>query len=201
MGCQLFFRWFLYGWQQIEKNGGVELSDFKEGEYGKVTGRVVFAGRVLTAPLSGRSCTYYHVMVELNMGGKNSQWVEIINEEKAGDVILKSGNDYVLVDTKLVQAYLVKDFQHHSGFLNDANPQLEKYLKQHQTRSIGLFGFNRELRFNEGILGKNEFVAVSGKGSWKKAKTLKINVPAERVLHLYKDGEEPVYLSDDPRIT
>ena len=42
-----------------------------------------------------------------------------------------------------------------------------KFLKKHGKKSAGLFGFNKTLRFKEGIIETNENIAIKGIAEWK----------------------------------
>lgn len=60
------------------------LSEFRDGNIAKIIGEVEFVDRKLTAPLSGRKCAYYHVLVEEeDSSGKSSAWKTLITEEKS----------------------------------------------------------------------------------------------------------------------
>jgi hypothetical protein len=184
--------------KKLRKAERKQVADFEDGDTGKIVGEVVLLGRTLIAPLSGRKCAYYHVVVEQQKNYRqHPNTTELINEEKSGDVILKVGKDYVLVDTRLVYTYVVKDMQFESGFMKEADEAMEKYLAKHGHKSVGLLGLNKDINYKEGVLEEGEKVVVFGKGQWKTKSQLRLNVPAERILHLRMDGQEAVYLSDD----
>jgi len=50
--------------RKLKKAAGVKISSFLSGEIAKVAGSVEFVGQPLIAPLSGRRCAYYYVLVE-----------------------------------------------------------------------------------------------------------------------------------------
>jgi hypothetical protein len=170
------------------------------GEVVKVKGEIKYVGTPLTAPLSGRQCAYYYILVEEHRSsGKSSSWHTLIEEEVGADVVIKDGNQYALIETGMVKSHLIQDKQYSSGFLDDATEQLEKYLKSHGNESTGLFGLNKSLRYKEGILEEGELIAVAGKVDWKRKSEVKPDIPAERILVISRtDTAEPIYLSDDP---
>ena len=63
--------------------------------------------------------------------------------------------------------YLEKDHRADSGFMNDATARLNNFLESHGKSSIGILGFNKTIRYKEGIIELNEKVAVKGIGQWK----------------------------------
>jgi hypothetical protein len=188
--------------RKLRKTEGKNISSFMEGEVAKVKGSIKYIGDPIMAPLSGRKCSYYYILVEeLRSSGKSSSWHTLIEEEIAGNVVIKDGRDYAIIETGTVKSYLVQDKQYNSGFLNDAIDVLNGYLKIHGYDSVGYFGMNKRLRYKEGILEENEIVAVVGKGSWKRKSEIKLDIPAERILVICQDEQEPVYFSDDPEVT
>lgn len=96
-----------------------------------------------------------------------------------------------------MKKYIVKDKNYSSGFLHDATERLEKYLNRKGFQSQGFLGFNKALRYREGILENREKVAVFGKGIWKDAVSLNLPKKYGRVLEIVSFNEDAVYLSDD----
>lgn len=186
---------------ELSKKPKTSIAGFEEGASGRISGTVVYGGRILKAPLSGRVCSYYHVRVERNRGSRNYQYHTIIEEKKAGDVIIRDGDAYALVQTgKLMESYIVPDKKFTSGFLNDARPAMEAFLQKHGQSSEDFLGMNRDLRYHEGVLEEGEIVSVSGKGLWKRTKDLKLNLPVDTILLIVPVGEESVMMTDDPDI-
>jgi hypothetical protein len=186
--------------RKIKHADGKRIADFKDGETARLVGEVQYLGKTLRAPLSGRKCVYYYVKVEEKSGGRNSTWSDLIEESKAADVILKDGNHYAYVKTHLVKSHLISDANYTSGFLDDATPELEKFLSRHSEKSEGFLGFNRTLRYEEGILEEGELVAVLGMGKWKSAKVHNFKVPAQKILVLGPEDEQGLYFTDDPEV-
>lgn len=111
---------------ELGKKPKMDIANFEEGAVGRISGTVVYGGRTLQAPLSGRLCSYYHAKVERYSGTNNRRRYTMIDEKKAGDVIIRDGDAYALVQTgKLMESYIVPDKKFTSGFLNDAGPALE----------------------------------------------------------------------------
>lgn len=186
---------------ELAKKPKSDIAGFDEGAVGRISGTVVYGGRTLKAPFSGRLCSYYHVSVEKDRGSRNYQYHTIIEEKKAGDVIVRDGDAYALVQTgKLMESYIVPDKSFTSGFLNDAGSALEAFLRKHGKSSEDFLGMNHDLRYYEGILEEGEIVSVSGKGFWKSTKELKLRLPVDKVLLIMPFGEESVMMTDDPGI-
>ncbi|TND08306.1 MAG: hypothetical protein FD123_2337 [Bacteroidetes bacterium] len=186
----------------LRKSEEKKIGHFSDGDTGRVVGRVVFAGRTLTAPLSKRSCVYYHVVVEeYRSSGKSGSWHTVIEEEQKGDVVIFDGSHYAVIDTGNAKTYLVPDANYSSGTFNDATHELEQFLQRHNRTSTGLLGFNKSLRYREGVLERDETFAVAGRGRWTATHHHNLKLSAQRVLVISPGETGHVYLSDDPGVT
>ena len=143
------------------------ISDVIEGELARVVGRVEVDGPVL-APLSGRPCAYWRVVVERNEGGgRNSTWRKLVDESDGVDFALLDETGKAWVRTLHVSAVLDGDARGGSGFLQDPTPELRAFLHERGHDTQGLF-FNRTIRFREGVAEPGEVVAVVGVGRWER---------------------------------
>ncbi|CAN5359251.1 hypothetical protein BH09BAC5_BH09BAC5_02320 [soil metagenome] len=203
----ILFFWYYFSkkavvLRNLERAQSKKIISFSDGEKGKVSGKIVFAGETLTAPLSGRKCSYYHILVEqYRSGGKSGSWHKIIEEEKKGDVVIEDETGFAIVDTRFTMSYLVPDANYKSGSFSDPTPVMESVLRHYNIDPEGLLGFNKTLRYTEGILEKDELCVVSGTGQWNLAKDHNIKIPTEHVLVITtEDSErEKIYISDDPQ--
>lgn len=178
------------------------LSSFRSGETAKIVGKVEFVDSPLIAPLSGRKCSHYHVLIEQERStGKSSTWDTLVDEERHSKYLIKDGSKYAYINDSLLKSYIVEDAKYKSGFLNDPTENMESFLSSKGIDTTGLFGFNKTLRCKEGILEKDEEIAVYGHGEWKEAKELGLPEKYGQVLEITATGEKAIYLSDDPETT
>lgn len=180
-----------------------KIVNFTDGDKGKVIGNIVFAGETLTAPFSGRKCSFYHVIIEeYRSGGKHSYWYLLHEDEKKGDVVLHDGTGFAIVDTRFTMSYLVPDVKYESGRFSseDVPMAITHYLTANNIDDTTFLGFSKTLRYFEGILEKDEICTVSGEGMWNLAKDHGLKISSQHVLVMTtEDAErEKVYLSDDP---
>ena len=188
--------------RKLKKAEFKSIGDFKDTEIAKIVGNVVFIDQPLIAPLSNRACSYYYILVEKKVSsGKNSHWKTIIEEEVSSKFLIKDGESYAFINDNKIECHIVQDKSFSSGFFNDATENLEKYLKSKGYESEGLLGFNKTLRYKEGILESDEKIAVFGKGIWTDASTIELPEKYEKVLEITSTEEVPIYLSDDPDTT
>jgi hypothetical protein len=173
------------------------IASFADGDKGKISGKIVFSGQILTAPLSGKKCVYYYILVE-RRDGKN--WKKLFEEEKKADVVVTDGTGFAIIDTRFTMSYLVPDTSLDSGTFEDPTPKLKNYLSGINIDTQGLFGLNKTLRVIEGVLEENEDCTVSGTGQWNLSADHKIRIPSNKILVMtVSDPEnEKVYITDDP---
>jgi hypothetical protein len=181
--------------RKLRNADGKRIGEVRDGECVKIKGSIVLSGKVLQAPFSGRKCAYFHVMVQHpGRHGPNT----IIEEELAGDVVLRNGIHYAIVDTGLIKSYIVTDKKYSSNLKRKPAPHLETFLNEHGYSTKGFWQWNHEYTFFEGILEKREVIAVFGKAQWRAAAEFGIDVPTDTVLHISSAEGNPVYLSDSP---
>lgn len=184
--------------RKIRKAPQKLISNFQNNDRAKIIGKIHEIDRPLISPLSKRECIGYHVIVEREkQSGDHATWETIIDKKIINDFIISDKGKNAIVRTKHVKSVIVKDQKFESGFLNDATPQLESFLNKYGKKSEGFLGFNKTLRYKEGILEKDELVAVLGNGTWKKTDELNLKLSSIKVLEISSDENEPVYLSDD----
>lgn len=175
------------------------FTEIRRGEIAKLVGKVKFIDQPLKAPLSGRTCAYYHVLVEQRVStGKSAHWKTIIEEEASSKFVLREGSRYAYIRSDKIKSYVVDDMKYKSGLWDDASSELQRYLKNHQVASVNFLGLNKTIRYREGVLEENEEVAVLGTGEWRNASDLGLPPQLERVLLIQSPQEDAVYLSDSP---
>lgn len=144
----------------LRKAPRVNIAQASDGDYVKLVGTLEPIDQ-LAAPLSGRACSYYEVIVEEERGARNRTWSTVIRERDGCPFMINDGTAKARVELSEAETALTQDGHWSSGFLNDADPELEAYLARHGKSSTGLV-FNRTLRYREGVLEPGEQVAVLG---------------------------------------
>jgi hypothetical protein len=171
----------------------MKVGDFTDGAVGRITGKVRMLEE-FKAPISGRLCAHFQAKVQQRrQSGKSSHWRTIIEESDMVDFVVEDESGRAMVEAAGAEVAVVKDAHFRSGTFNDATPELEAFLQRHGKSSTGLFGFNKTLRYTEGIIEEGEEVAVYGRGRWEK--------PAgggSRQLVIGAPPEGNVLISDDP---
>lgn len=179
----------------LQKAPARSIGEFADGDSGHLMGKVIFAGETLTAPLSGRKCAFYQVVIEEYFG---KSWSEIIREEKIADLVIYDGKHYAVVDSKNIEGYLVPDAKYSSRMFFNATPEMKQLLALHGRSSTNSFGMNLTIRYKEGVLEESESISVAGKGYWTEVIQHKLKLPALRILEMRPGDDGLVYLSDVP---
>jgi len=177
------------------------INSIKRNEYAKVIGKAKHIEAPLIAPLSGRKCVYYHVVVEVR-GDKT--WRKIIDDVKCQDFFISVNTEMAIVQTSDLDktsnyVHLVKDFNKESGFRNDASEKLETYLKTYSKKSTGLFGVNKQMRYREGVIELNEDIAVKGICEWQNFSEPIDGYSYSKILTLTGTKKQKLLITDEPK--
>lgn len=165
---------------------------FPQGARARIVGRLEHVEEPLVAPLSGRRCAHYHVVVEVSKG--ESGWQRFVEDEEGRDFLLSDGTGRALVRMSGAEVAVTKDVHFRSGTFNAATPSLELFLAKHGRGIKDWFGFNRPLRYKEGVLEDGEEVTVCGVGRWEDGQGAGNR---ERRLVLEGTVAHPLLVSDD----
>jgi hypothetical protein len=187
--------------REFKKSRKKQINRIQENEYAKIIGKAKHVHEPLEAPLSGRQCVYYHVMVEVK-GDKN--WRRIINDEKHQDFFIESNSEMAIVKISATQKstrrfHLVKDYKEKSGFRNDATEKLEAYLKYHNKNITSILGINKTIRYTEGVIELNEPIAVKGVAKWSALKEPIEGYSYSKILTVTGTKKEKLLVTDEPK--
>ena len=156
----------------LSKIPNKSIGSLRTNELTKVTGKALHVKEPLIAPLSRRKCVFYTMKIEKKVSsGKSSHWKTIIKEEKVQDFFIDKRGEFVIIkpvqNPKNFISYLVTDKKASSGTFSDPTPEFESLLRRHNIDSTGFFGFNKQLRYTEGIIEIGEIITVAGIVKWK----------------------------------
>lgn len=139
------------------------IVDVVPGTITRLTGKIQPLAEQLTAPMSGRRCAYYLVLVEeYRSSGKSSHWVEILREEESVDFLLHDNTGIAHVEMVAPQVAVVRDHRTRSGTFDDASAVEAGFLARFEEQATNFLGLNRTLRYTEGALEFGEQITVLG---------------------------------------
>ncbi len=139
-----------------------------EGTAVRITGQVIADG-TMEAPLSGRICVCYQLIVEEESsstdsdGNSTTTWSEVLREVRGVPFIVHDGTGRALIDPTGARITLHQDHDTSSGTFDPASPREEAILARHGQKSSG-WVFNRALRYQEGVIVAGETIAAAGHG-------------------------------------
>lgn len=177
------------------------IRSLKINELTKVTGKALHVKEPLIAPLSKRKCVFYTMKIEQKKSsGKSSQWKTLIKEERCQEFFIDVDGEYVIInpvqEPRNFMSYLVTDKDASSGAFNDPTPEFEAVLKRYNIESKGLFGFNKRLRYREGIISIGEKITVAGIAKWKELNEPIAEYPYSRIATLESSDKQKLIITD-----
>ena len=117
----------------------VRVADCPDCGNAKFVGTLVYADETLIAPLTGRRCAFYEVIVEeYRSSGDSSHWYQIIRDVESKDFFLEDSSGRALVRVATAEVMVVKDSHSKSGSFDDATDVEEAFLKKTQQEEQGL---------------------------------------------------------------
>jgi hypothetical protein len=162
----------------------------------RLTGRVCRRGELLKAPVSGRPCVAFQLLVE-HHGGEG--WGKLLELRDARPFVIADETGEALVDTAAGPFHLALDPDERGGtglFDRIGETQLQALMSVGAFESPGRTRGKR--RYREGILREGETVAVGGRAVREvSAEATSVN-PRQppRWLVLRGSADEPLLISD-----
>lgn len=165
------------------------ISAVQEDAVVRVTGRLRPIGDLIAAPLTGRRCAYYLAVVEEHLRTGNTwSWVEVAREADGVDFLVEDATGVLRIGLSAeCRVAVTRDGQSRSGTFDDANEVEKAFLGRVYVEDTGALGFNRSLRYTEGILGPGEEITALGRA----------RRGADGVMALGPRPDGPVLISDD----
>ena len=180
------------------------VGGMKANEFTKVSGKALHVKAPLIAPLSRRECVFYSIKIQKRVSnGKSTHWKTILKEEKTQEFFIDNNGDYVIVrpvdKPRNYACYLVEDKKTSSGTFNDPTPEFESLLRQYNIEPTNFLGFNKSLRYREGIIEVGERITVGGIAKWKTLREPIPDYPYSKIAELVSEGKQKLLITDDPK--
>lgn len=180
-------------------------SGLRTNELSKVSGKALHVKEPLLAPYSQRKCVFYQIKIEQKVNsGKSSHWRTLIEEERSQEFFVETNSDFVIVkpidEPKNYITYLVKDKKQSSGTFNSPTPEFEALLRRYNIESQTFFGFNKQLRYREGIIEIGEQVTVAGIAKWRSLSEPLPDYPYSKIAELTDEVNTKLIITDLPEV-
>ena len=122
---------------------------------------------------------------------------------KFQEFFIDNNGDYVIVKPTQVPknfaSYLVPDKKASSGTFYDPTPEFEALLKRYNINSQTYFGFNKPLRYSEGIIEIGEKITVAGIAKWKRLSEPIPGYSYSKIAALESTDKQKLLITDDPK--
>lgn len=187
----------------LKKSPSKPIARIQDKEYAKIIGQAKHVKDPLIAPISGRHCIFYQVIVE-KKGSKNS-WHTVIDETRTQDFFIETRGEMAIVKVdqpkSFRKVYLDKDHERSTGYFNGSDPKLEQFLKSRGSKGTNFLGIKKTMRYKEGVIHLNEKIAVMGTAEWKT-----LNEPIEgfnysKILTLSGSEKQKLLITDMKKLT
>lgn len=187
--------------RRLKKAPRRDIRHLPDKQLARYTGRVLGHRQPLEAPLSGRACVCWRVVIT-ERSGKSTR--TLLDKQAGQDFTISDGTGKMLVRFEGAELALVLDGKYASGLGHDAAPALERFLAAHGEKSTG-WVFNRDLTYREAALEPGEAVAVAGVAHAEPDPDPDPSLvlgPRETAMHMVLDPapKQPIIISDDPRL-
>ena len=141
------------------------INTIKKNEYVKIIGHTKPTDAPLTAPLSGKTCVYYNVIIDVK---DKKNWRRIINDTKSHGFYIDDNTETAFIDRnafniKTSLKHIINTYKINATPKNNNN--LKDYLKQ-QTTNKKRLTTNKTLRCRESIIKVDEKIGVKGIANW-----------------------------------
>lgn len=168
------------------------IGELPEHRQGRLVGNVRALERTLTAPLSGRACVYYVVLVEQSVF---PGWQDRIVERRGVAFALDDASGRAIIDPARASVALAFDHHEELRALDPATPAQQAVLARHGHPGAAA----SRLRFVEAVLSVGERVTVVGIGTrrphiaWSVESDYRSATPTR--MHLAGSDAEPLSIS------
>lgn len=195
----------------IREAKAVSIEDAPSDAEVRITGTVAYVdeGGPLVAPISGRPCAAWQVLIEelvFEEGRKEPRWRRIMGEVKSRDFYVEDDTACAKVDGSQLDLLLTFDVhgEHRPG-ISEPHPRLAQLLYEegliHTTGM--LVGCDKHVRYKEGILEAGERVSVVGRSTLERDLSRPgdgyRDVAMRKHIKTLHDGR--LLVTDDPTLT
>jgi hypothetical protein len=142
----------------------VTIRDATAGSVVRIAGRAQLAGTPLEAPLTGRPCAAWEVVVE-EFWPMHGAWAPVVRDARAVDFLLRDATGVALVTVRGGTVTLTPDTRFSSGWAPPA-PRVAEFLRRYNQPPWGPMG-PRSLRCLEGVILDKAKVAAIGVAEWE----------------------------------
>lgn len=181
----------------VKKTKRVSIQSFTNGQHAKVVGRVMPVDVPLIAPLSGKECVFYHLIIETiptesAKGDANHGLMTPVNEKKSCPFFITDDTGEAKINPDGAEVFLQKDTKKKMDMFNEPDEQISRVLQQYGLAEQNSEAVNNLYRIKEGVLEIGEAVAITGQGNWQ-------TINDTETLVFTHSPKTPLLLTDEPK--
>ncbi len=169
------------------------IGELPENELGRMIGNVRELERTLTAPLTGRACVYY-MLVVWESGWRG--WRDLFIERKGVAFAIDDPSGRAIIEPANASVALAFDHQEELRALDRATSEQAAVLAR---CGHGLGGRSWPLRLSEAVISADERVTVVGAGSRDPDRASRAETdyrgPLPKLLNVASSGSAPLSIS------
>ncbi|MBC8245255.1 MAG: hypothetical protein H8E20_12765 [Verrucomicrobia bacterium] len=134
----------------------------------EICGRTATSEEPLTSPWRQQQCVHYCFHVQQRRSSTNSKghtthyWTTYIKDEQTLPFVVKDETGQAVVDSSKIKFVVNQDKYSRSGFMDDADSDLQQLLETRYHKNTKGLIFNKTLRYTETALELDEEVYVFG---------------------------------------
>lgn len=189
--------------QQLIGAPWADIGDAPTGVDIRLSGKLAsFHGESLRAPLSGRTCSAWRIIIEEEYNdGDSSSWKKVVDEHEAVDFLLIDDSGRARVEAMHITLIAEYDAKGQKDAFREVPEQLAALLAQRGVQTSSWWSRQRNFRYRESALEVGELVTVAGCGRWENDPSQKSGYRGTaKIFRIGPLGSGLVVASDDPSL-
>jgi hypothetical protein len=164
------------------------------GEVIRVKGIVQLPGKSLIAPLSGRICAFYTVIVRQYWNRARSDLKGYqLEETRCGDLaMLCEDGTWVVIDAKKSENNIGNEYNYAYNFWSLDREALNLFLQKFGKKYDPVVALGERIEASEKIIIAGDLLWAAGKAEWRDSGDLNFALPVKRYLHIGPPADAPV---------
>jgi hypothetical protein len=145
--------------RQHRRMPSTPIAALRDHQLGRIVGSITASEQTLTAPLSGRPCVYYRVVISVY----NRGWQARATDRCGTRFAMSDRSATAIIEPFYSRLALRSDHREELGWFTEATPEQQAVLARHGFRRSGVFA-RRWFRFDEAVIATGDPIGVIGAG-------------------------------------
>ena len=164
--CMFFYYYFTAEGKLrrlIKHSNRVEISKAVEGEISKIVGRVLVGREPLRAPVTGRVCSMWWILVKEQSAAEKNIWNKVFECSERNEALLvqdDSGDAYVDLEGAVPLLACAESFR--MDYEHDKLETIQAFIRDHGHDPVDMLGNLKRFRVEEWVAGEGMEIAAVG---------------------------------------